>query len=84
MMTSSKIRWHLARNNQSSLHKFCQKNRVKQIASKVYQVKDKKYFTITYYFDNMGFIKAELRAGDTRSYTVVDHFKIVDYDLGIN
>ncbi len=83
MMTASKIQWHLARDNQLSLHKFCEKNRVKQIASPVFEVDGKKYFTITYHFDNMGFVKAELRAGDAnRGYTVADHFQVVEYELG--
>lgn len=83
MMTASKIQWHLARDNQLSLARFCEKNRVKQMASEVFEVDGKKYFNITYHFDNMGFIKAELRAGDEqRGYTVADHFQVVDYELG--
>lgn len=82
-MKASTIQWHLARDNQISLHKFCEKNRTKQeVTTKPYLFEDgNSYFNITYYFDNGGWIEVELQAGDTKSYTVADHFQVADYRL---
>jgi hypothetical protein len=83
-MKASTIQWHLARDNQISLHKFCEKNRTKQeVTTKPYLFEDgNSYFNITYYFDNGGWIEVELQAGDEkRGYTVADHFQVADYRL---
>lgn len=81
-MKSSTIEWHLSRDNQLSLYKFCDKNKIKVHTGEVYQVDNKKLFTQLYQFNNNGFIKVELRAGDSRSYTIADHFQVIEYDVG--
>jgi hypothetical protein len=81
-MTQSLIAWHLARDNTLKLAKFCEKHRTKQHLKDRYSIDDANYFTLLFEFDNGGYIEAELRAGDTRSYTVADHFQVVDYRLG--
>lgn len=83
-MKASTINWHLARDNRLSLHKFCEKNRIKQGRyGDIYEVDGKKYFQLLFQFDNDGYIRAELRAGDEhRSYSVADHFQVVEYDEG--
>jgi len=82
-MKTSTIAWHLARDNQEKLAKFCSKNCIEQHpSSDKYIVDDGTYWQQTYHFDNGGFIRAELRAGDTKSYSIVDHFQVVDYNLG--
>ncbi len=82
-MKASTIQWHLARDNQVKLAKFCEKHRTKQeVTTKPYLFEDgNSYFNITYYFDNGGWIEVELQAGDTKSYTVADHFQVADYRL---
>lgn len=81
-MKSTTIKWHLARDNQLSLHKFCETKKVKQVTTNIYSIDGDRYFRIMYSFDNKGYIEAELRAGDTRSYSVADHFQVTSYDLG--
>lgn len=82
-MQASTIRWHLARDNQAKLAAFCAKYKIR--SSHKYntaEIDGKRYWQMTYEFNNGGFITAELLAGDTRSYTVADHFQVVDYKLG--
>jgi len=82
-MKASTIEWHLARDDQVRLAKFCDKRKLH--SSKYgdnYTVDGKEYFQLLYVFDNDGFIRVELRAGDTRSYTVADHFQVVEYEVG--
>lgn len=81
-MTNSLMQWHLARDNQVKLARFCQKHRVRQETQQPYAVDGKSYFTICYQFDNESHITAELQAGDTKSYSVADHFQVVDYAWG--
>lgn len=81
-MTDHKLSWHLARDNHERLATFCGKYWTYQEVTNRYEVDGKAYFTITYHFDNGGYITAELRAGDTKSYSVFDHFQVVDYELG--
>jgi hypothetical protein len=76
------MQWHLARDNQIKLAKFCEKHAIRHDNVEPYQVGDAKYFQHTYHFDNDSFIRAELRAGDTKSYSVADHFQVVDYAWG--
>jgi hypothetical protein len=78
-MTNSLLQWHLARDNQVKLARFCEKNRVKQEVTDRYEVGGKGYFALQFDFDNGSYIKAELRAGDTQSYTIADHFQVIDY-----
>jgi hypothetical protein len=80
-MKASTIQWHLARDNQLQLARFCDRNRVVSEVAEQYQVDGRGYFTILYRFDNGAYIKAEMLTGDTRSYTVADHFQVVDYAL---
>ena len=82
-MKQSTIKWHLARDNQVALCKFCIKNCIKQ--SKYgdnYKIDNKEYFQMMFQFDNNSFIRVELQAGDTKSYTIADCFQVVDYSLG--
>lgn len=81
-MKNSLMQWHLARDNQVKLARFCEKHAVRHDNVKPYQVGDASYFQHTYHFDNGGFVRAEMRAGDTRSYSIADHFQVVDYSLG--
>lgn len=79
-MTNSLMQWHLARDNQEKLAKFCEKHRVKQYVTKKYRYSDTEgYFVLHFDFDNGSFIEAELRAGDVKGYSVNDHFQVVDY-----
>jgi hypothetical protein len=82
-MKASTIRWHLARDSQSKLASFCSKHKVR--SSHEYntaEVDGKRYWQMTFEFDNGGFITAEMLAGDTQSYSVADHFQVVDYAWG--
>lgn len=81
-MTNRLIDWHLARDDYSKLASFCEKHRIKQEVVDRYKADDGNYFTIKFDFDNGAFILAELRAGDTQSYTIADHFAVVDYGYG--
>lgn len=83
-MKASTIQWHLARDNQEKLARFCNKNRLHQSRyGDIYKIaENESYFQIMYQFDNGGFIRVELRAGDVRSYSTADHFQVVDYNLG--
>lgn len=83
-MKRSTIQWHLARDNQLALQKFCQNNKTRsEVTTEPYLYEDgNKYFNITYWFDNGGWIEVELQAGDDkRGYTVADHFQVADYRL---
>lgn len=82
-MKVSTIQWHLARDNQARLAAFCEKHKVR--SSHKYntaEVDGKRYWQMTFEFDNGGFITAEMLHGDTQSYSVADHFQVVDYSLG--
>ena len=83
-MKASTIAWHLARDNQVKLAKFCNANKVRS-ESELFTARDDEhdYFNITYIFNNGGFITAEMIHGDTKSYTVADHFQVVNYGLGV-
>lgn len=82
-MKASTINWHLARDNQVKLHKFCANNNIKQDTGEVYTIDNEKYFTKLYQFDNDAFIKVELRAGDSKGYTIADHFQVMEYEVGL-
>lgn len=78
-MKASTIQWHLARDNQTKLHKFCQENKTTSVTDTA----GKDTFTIRYFFDNGAFILVELLKGTKeRSFSVADHFQVVDYSLG--
>lgn len=79
-MTNSLMEWHLARDNQVKLARFCEKHAIQHDSIEPYQVDGKKYFQHKYIFDNGSFIQAEMRAGDSKSYSVADHFQVVDYE----
>jgi len=82
-MKQSTIQWHLARDNQAQLAKFCEQNRVRSSTElNTYNDGEHDYFQQTSVFNNGGFITAELLHGDTRSYSVNDHYQVVDYVLG--
>lgn len=77
-MTNSMMKWHLARDNQIKLAKFCEGNKVKN-STKLFD----DTFNIKYEFDNGSFIEAELLRGkENISYSVADHFQVVDYAWG--
>jgi len=82
-VTSSLLQWHLTRDNQLKLAKFCEKHKV-STSRELYTFNDGEhdYFQITYTFNNGGFITAELMHGDSKSYSVADHFQLVDCALG--
>lgn len=82
-MKNSTVQWHLARDNEEKLARFCMKQGTVSNVSEVYEIEGKGYFTTTFNFDNGAMIKAELKAGDKyRGYTVADHFAVVDYGWG--
>lgn len=82
-MTNSMLQWHLARDNQIKLARFCEKNAVRHDNVPPYTLENgESYFRHTYHFDNGSFIEAEMRAGDTRSYSIADHFQVTDYGWG--
>lgn len=79
-MTDSKLRWHLARDNQVKLARFCQNNGIVTATTL-----HKHTFNITYIFDNGGYIEVELLRGtENKSYSVADHFQVVNYGWGVN
>ena len=78
-MKASTIQWHLARDNQSKLARFCEQNKTNSVT----ELLDDKYFLLTSFFDNDGYITAELRRGDAKGYTVADHYQVTDYSFGV-
>jgi len=69
------MQWHLARDNQDKLAKFCESYKVKSEA-----VLFDETFNIRYEFGNGSFIEAELMRGThDKGYTVADHFQVVNY-----
>lgn len=78
-MTNSLMQWHLARDNQVKLARFCGQHAIGHEHMKPYTVGDAMFFQHTYHFDNGSFIRVEMRAGDAKSYSVADHFQVVDY-----
>lgn len=82
-MKPSTIQWHLARDNQEKLAKFCESNKVRS-EQELYTYNDGEhdYYEVTYHFDNGGHIKAELLHGDTKSYTTADHFQVLQFGFG--
>lgn len=83
-MKQSTIKWHLARDNQLKLARFCEANKVRS-HQELYTLTNEfgSYFQMTYIFNNGGYIVAELRHGDDKGYSVADHFQVVDYGLGV-
>ena len=73
-MTNSMMKWHLARDNQIKLAKFCEGNKV----DIEWDLNNPKYPTAKFVFDNWGFIRAELEQGTSTA----DYFQVVGYDLG--
>ncbi len=84
-MKASTIKWHLARDTQVELARFCEKHRTRS-QNELYTHKDdegSEYWQQTSTFDNGGYITAELLHGDDkRSYSVADHYQVIDYRLG--
>lgn len=83
-MTQSTIKWHLARDNRIALAKFCENNRIRS-NTKLHTYTDddgREYWQQTSYFDNGGYITAELLHGDKLGYLVADYFQVLDYSLG--
>ena len=82
-MKASTIQWHLARDNQLQLARFCEKNKVSSHAMPNTAHDEKHYYwQLKSVFDNGGYIVAELMQGDERSFNVADHYQVVDYSLG--
>lgn len=82
-MKNSLMQWHLARDNQVKLAKFCEANKIRSNHKyNTAEVDGKHYWQMTFEFDNGSFITAEMLAGDTRIYSVADHFQVVDYAWG--
>lgn len=77
-MKNSTLQWHLARDNCEKLAKFCEQNKTSNSTELFDDT-----FNIRYEFDNGGYIVAELLRGkENKSYSVVDHFQVVDYAWG--
>jgi len=83
-MKASTIQWHLARDNQIKLARFCEKHKTKSYAGAPHpQIgRNEWFFEIEYWFDNGARITVELMAGDKKSYSVADHFQVMSYELG--
>lgn len=83
-MKASTIAWHLARDNQIKLARFCEHNKIKSEA-KLYTYNDGEhnYWQLTSFFDNGGYITAELLHGDTKGYSIADYYQVLDYKLGV-
>lgn len=83
-MKASTIKWHIARDNREKLHAFCSKHAIR--SHNVLLTRDdgkNKYYEIEYTFDNGGYIRVELLHGtEYESFSIVDHFEIVDHRLG--
>lgn len=80
-MKASTIEWHLKRDNYDKLSRFCAKHRVRQYYRPPTEYMPN-YFYITYHFDNGGWILAELKAGNVRSYSTADYFKVILHHTG--
>jgi hypothetical protein len=79
-MTASLIKWHLSHDNQIKLSRFCEKHKLQSDCT-VYPQKG--VFYLKFHFDNGGWIQAELLMGTKeKSYSVADHFQVIDYSLG--
>lgn len=77
------MKWHLARDDQVKLAKFCQENAVgHDTRLDTAFDEESSYFEHTYMFDNDSYIIAEMRQGNTKGYSVADHFQVVDYAWG--
>jgi len=84
-MTNSLMQWHLARDNQLKLAKFCDKHQVDRTVSGYYKEPGTKhnYFTMTTYFDNGSFITAELIQGtEDEPKGIDDSYQVLDYGWG--
>lgn len=83
-MKISTLKWHLARDNQAKLAKFCTTHKVRSSHEYNTGMYDGiNLWQMTFVFDNGGYITAEMFAGDKKGYTVADHFQVVDYALGV-
>lgn len=79
-MMVSMLKWHLSRDNQAKLVRFCENNKqtiVWQLNTA--DVDGVKYHEATFHFDNGGFITAEMGEGISTG----DHFQVVNYGLGV-
>lgn len=74
-MKASTIQWHLARDDQRKLARFCDKHQIKREVSDYY---DDGCFAMTTHFDNGGYIKAELKQGTDIS----ENYQVLDYNMG--
>lgn len=82
-MKQSTLIWHLSRDNQEKLARFCEKNKVRsEVELNTYKDDEHSYFQMTFHFNNGGFITAEMLQGDESGYSVADCFQVVDYALG--
>jgi len=82
-MKATTIEWHLARDDQQKLYKFCEKHgTITKTVINSTVIDGQPYFENTYTFDNGGFITVELlQGGKDKGFTVRDHFQVVDYAL---
>lgn len=85
-MKQSTLQWHLARDNQAKLARFCEMHQVRShVELHTANDGEHEYWQKTYTFNNGGFITAEMLHGSAdKSYSVADHFQVVDYALGTN
>lgn len=79
-MTNKLMQWHLARDNQIKLAKFCDKHQVNRNVSPYYKHEglEDNYFTMTTIFDNGGFITAESKQGGS----LAENYQVMDYGWG--
>lgn len=77
-MKASTIEWHLQRDSCLKLAKFCDKNQIERVISDYYMVEDQKLFKMTTFFNNGGYIEAELQVGES----IANYYQVVSYSLG--
>lgn len=73
-MTNSKLRWHLARDNQAKLVRFCEKHKT----DIQWDLHSTRYPMAKFVFDNGGFIRVELEQGTSTA----EYFQVIDYGWG--
>lgn len=75
-MKQSTILWHLARDNQEKLFRFCE--RKKQRIEWLRVDSDKPELVAKFTFDNGGYIVVEM----LKEVSCTEHFQVMDYGFG--
>lgn len=73
-MKQSTILWHLSRDNQAKLFRFCERNKQSIKWLRV----DKPELVAKFTFDNGGYIIVEM----LKEVSCTEHFQVMDYGFG--